>query len=119
MNSQTLPPAPKCPGAAGAVGSLLRDLIDYAGLFPPASLAMAQTAVNYDSYLRSEENWILGRFIVPVARARRVRRGAGGLGNRSPVWRLSALLGPDIAADVICIREFNQSTYGPGYHRVG
>ena len=44
MSSQTLQPAPKRPGAAGAVGTLLRDLIDYAGLFPPASLAMAPTA---------------------------------------------------------------------------
>ena len=110
MNSQTLPPAPKRPGAAGAVGTLLRDLIDYAGLFPPASLAMAQTAVNYDSYLRSEENWILGRLIVPVARLGELEEAFANLGTGSPAWRLSAILGPDIAADVICIREFNRRT---------
>jgi hypothetical protein len=110
MSSQTLQPAPKRPGAAGAVGTLLRDLIDYAGLFPPAALAMAQTAVNYNAYLRSEENWILGRFIVPVARLGELEEALAGLGTGSPVWRLSALLGPDIAADVTCIREFNQRT---------
>jgi hypothetical protein len=54
--------------AADAAGALLRDLIDYAGLFPPASLDMAAAVANYDSYSRSEWNWILGRFIVPVAR---------------------------------------------------
>src|ERR1022692_3226148 len=49
-------------------GPLLRDLIDYAGLFPPASLAMSAAVANYDGYSRSEWNWILGRFIVPVSR---------------------------------------------------
>ena len=47
-----------------AASVLLRDLIDYAGLFPPASLAMAPSVANYDAYLRSEWSWILGRFIV-------------------------------------------------------
>src|SRR5208282_4553196 len=51
-----------------AAGALLRDLIDYAGLFPPASLAMAASLANYDAYSRSRWNWILGRFIVPVSR---------------------------------------------------
>jgi hypothetical protein len=33
--------------AADAAGALLRDLIDYAGLFPPASLDMAAAVANY------------------------------------------------------------------------
>jgi len=47
--------------AADAAGALLRDLIDYAGLFPPASLDMAAAVANYHSYLHSDWNWILGR----------------------------------------------------------
>ena len=50
-----------------AIGVLLRDLIDYAGLFPPASLAMTSAVANYKMYARSDWSWILGRFILPVA----------------------------------------------------
>ena len=91
MNSQTLQPAPKCPGAVGAVRVLLRDLIDYAGFFPPASLAMAPAVANYDSYLRSEESWILGRFIVPVARLGEFEEALAGL--REPVSAGLAIIG--------------------------
>ncbi len=67
MNFQTTQPV-RNSDAADSAGVLLRDLIDYAGLFPPASLAMASSVANYDMYSQSEWNWILGRFIVPVAR---------------------------------------------------
>jgi hypothetical protein len=95
-----------------AAGALLRDLIDYAGLFPPASLAMAPAVANYDAYLRSEWNWILGRFIVPVGRLGEFEEAFAGLpapapGTHFTNWRLSALLGSDPIADVARIREFN------------
>jgi len=91
---------------------LLRDLIDYAGLFPPASLAMATSVANYDSYSRSEWNWILGGFIVPVARLAEFEEAFAGLpaptsGTSLSSWRLSVLLGSDPVADVARIREFN------------
>jgi hypothetical protein len=98
--------------AVDAASVLLRDLIDYAGLFPPASLAMAPSVVNYDTYSRSEWNWILGRFIVPVARLAEFEEAFGGLptptlGTGFTNWRLSVLLGSDPVADVARIREFN------------
>ncbi len=98
--------------AVDATAALLRDLIDYAGLFPPASLAMAASVANYDSYLRSEWNWILGRFIGPVARLGEFEEAFAGLaapapGAHSTNWRLSALLGSDPIADVARIGEFN------------
>ena len=91
---------------------LLRDLIDYAGLFPPASLAMAPSVANYDLYLRSEWSWILGRFIVPVTRLSEFEEAFVGLpapapGIRFTNWRMSVLLGSDPVSDVACIREFN------------
>ena len=95
-----------------AVGVLLRDLIDYAGLFPPASLAMAAAGANYRAYSQSESSWLLGRFIVPVARLGEFEeafvelpiseRGASGAN-----LRLSVLLGSDALADVARIRQFN------------
>jgi hypothetical protein len=91
---------------------LLRDLIDYAGLFPPASLTMAPSVANYDAYSRSKWNWILGRFIVPVARLGEFEEAFAGLpaptpGPGSSNWRLSAVLGSDVVAEAARIREFN------------
>ena len=108
--------------AVDAVGALLRDLIDYAGLFPPASLAMMPSVANYDGYLRSEWNWILGRFIVPVARLGEFEEAFAGLPTPAPEthftnWRLAALLGSDPIADVSRIREFNVQMTNPSSRR--
>jgi hypothetical protein len=51
-----------------AIRALLSDLIDYAGMFPPAGLDMAEAVRNYDAYRRGEYGWALGRFVVPAAR---------------------------------------------------
>jgi hypothetical protein len=108
MNFQTIQPAQDSMGAMDASRLLLRDLIDYAGLFPPAALGMAAAVANYDAYSRSESNWILGRFIVPVARLAEFEEANGGLHQTSFAnWRLSVLLGSDAASDVARIREFN------------
>src|ERR1700722_18063931 len=104
MTSQTVQPARDPADAVEVVGVLLRDLIDYAGLFPPASLAMAPTVANYDAYCRSEWNWILGRFIVPAARLGEFENAFAELPAPTPgagfaKWRLSVLLGADAVAD--------------------
>lgn len=41
-------------------------IIDYAGLFPPASLELAQAFHNYVFYLQGEYKWMLGKFIIPA-----------------------------------------------------
>lgn len=51
-----------------SVRVLLDSLIDYAGLFPPASLPLDEAIRNYDRYRRGEFAWALGRFVVPAAR---------------------------------------------------
>jgi hypothetical protein len=51
-----------------ALHALMEGLIDYAGLFPPASLEMADAARNYESYLDGEYSWALGRFVIPAAK---------------------------------------------------
>ena len=116
MNLQT---AQKLRSSADAVDStcvLLRGMIDYAGLFSPASLAMASAVANYGTYLRSEYNWILGRFILPVARFSEFEKVAEAMNTeataQSPVeresrWVLSVLPGADIPADLARIQEFN------------
>jgi hypothetical protein len=53
---------------ARSAKALFSRLIDYAGLFPPAALPMADAVRNYDAYRRGEHAWMLGRFVVPVAK---------------------------------------------------
>jgi hypothetical protein len=57
---------------ARSLQTLLAGLIDYAGLFPPASLSMEQALANYARYRAGEHAWMLGRFVVPAARAAEV-----------------------------------------------
>jgi hypothetical protein len=51
-----------------ALSSLLSNVIDYAGLFPPASLRMEESVRNYSAYLTHERSWMLGRLIIPISR---------------------------------------------------
>lgn len=48
--------------------ALLTELIDYAGLFPPAKLSMTEAIQNYFAYRDSPHGWILARFICPATR---------------------------------------------------
>lgn len=101
--------------ALESASALLGELIDYAGLFPPASLSMASSVANYDTYLQSRWNWILGRFILPVARLGEFEEALRALPNSSDnsgVWRLSVLLSSDAEADVARIRDFSVRTAG-------
>ena len=51
-----------------AVRAALSSLVDYAGLFPPAQLAMGPAVTEYASSRRGPFAWMLGRFIVPASR---------------------------------------------------
>ena len=48
--------------------TLLADIIDYAGLFPPAELRFHEALQNYVQYRQDPEAWMLGRFVLPVGR---------------------------------------------------
>ena len=94
----------------GATRVLLEGLVDYAGLFPPAGLGMGEAVANYAQYRHGPDRWMLGRFIVPVRRLAEFEEAAAGHLEQRPVgdpWRLSALAGEDLAADVAAIGEFN------------
>src|SRR5579862_9918873 len=51
-----------------AQSALLAHIIDYAGLFPPAALAMPPAVANFAAYQQSLDAWLLGRFVTPVTR---------------------------------------------------
>src|SRR5688572_24678308 len=47
---------------------LLRGVVDYAGLFPPAGLTMADAVAAYARHREEDASWMLGRFVLPAAR---------------------------------------------------
>ncbi len=51
-----------------ALRALFASIVDYAGLFPPAGLGMADAVGRFVRYRRSDEAWMLGRFVAPVSR---------------------------------------------------
>jgi hypothetical protein len=81
-----------------ALRVLLSGLIDYAGLFPPAALSLAEVASNYGEYRRSGNAWMLGRLVVPAARLPELAQ----LVPEGERWPVSALLSaPDTDLDLI------------------
>jgi hypothetical protein len=107
MTEMTVPSTSAHP--APALRVLLQGAVDYAGLFPPASLTMADAVAEYAEHRESPDAWALGRFVLSAARldefddvaaARLPREGALS-------WALSALLGSDLEEDVERIERFN------------
>ncbi len=54
--------------AKPAATTAFSKFIDYAGLFPPAKLAMKPSLEEYDAASAASYAWMLGRFIVPASR---------------------------------------------------
>jgi hypothetical protein len=62
-----------------AIETLLAGLIDYAGLYPPASLDMRAAVENYRKYRDDKHAFALGRFIVDINKVGDLRAAAGEL----------------------------------------
>jgi len=97
---------------AKSLHALLHSLVDYARLFPPASLSMDAAVENYAAYRHDPRAWMLGRFIVPVARLDEMTHDAQAAWRNSNPWRLSALVGEDLGGDVAKINSFNAALRG-------
>jgi hypothetical protein len=86
-------------GALTAITALLDDLVDYAGLFPPASEDMRPALESYASYLESSDRRALGRFIVPLPRLKELEDAGEDLFSRdsnAEPWGLSVLVADDV-----------------------
>lgn len=92
-----------------SVRTLLSEIIDYAGLFPPSKLSMPEAVINYATYRNSNYRWMLGRFVVPVSRLDEFAASAKDFFARDAggVWRLSVLAGDDIRETVRRVEDFN------------
>lgn len=102
-----------------ALESLLAGMIDYAGLYPPASLDMRTAVHNYLSYGRSRHASALGRFLVDINRLTELREVTGDftphlklslLSSATTDWdRLAGLVHKGFAIDSIEIKTDDPS----------
>lgn len=94
-----------------AVGALLARIVDYAGLFPPASLDMERAVANYQSYLIAEHSWMLGNFVVPANRLGEFAEVFSRVccNEQEQPWTLSVVCGSTTTGDDLKeIEEFQQ-----------
>ena len=106
--------------------ALLEGIVDYAGLFPPARLDMAETTANYAQYLAGESAWMLGRVVIPVKRLDEFEKHAARfLPVSDEPWHISGLTAPAddprFEEDLKRIARFNERHAGPdaGLARIG
>jgi hypothetical protein len=78
---------------ASAIEALLAELVDYAGLFPPAALPMADAVRNYAEYRTGAHRAMLGRFVLPAARMEEFVEAAREIPADGAPWPLSVLAG--------------------------
>ncbi|MBS1795926.1 MAG: hypothetical protein JSS81_18875 [Acidobacteria bacterium] len=92
-----------------SVRTLLTEIVDYAGLFPPSQISMPEAVLNYATYRNSNYHWMLGRFVVPVARLDEFFESAHDFISRDgkSVWRLAVLASEDIYETLRRIEDFN------------
>jgi len=98
-----------------AVRELLASLVDYAGLFPPAALSLPDAVAEYAAGRRGEQAFLLGRFVVNATRLSEMALAASPHlpeEGRGQAWPVSALLGPDLRADLHEIERFDLTERG-------
>ncbi len=97
-----------------ALRALLANLVDYAGLFPPAALSLPIAGENYARYLRSENAWMLGRFVIPAAQLRQLQNTDG--------WRITVLSDSEVTAPDLPIESVESKTLRrfslPAYYEI-
>ena len=74
------------PDVPASLRALLSNLIDYAGLYPPAALPLDLAAAKYNTYLEQPESWLLNRMVLPAGKP------------FDPHWRVSLLVDADPGA---------------------
>lgn len=69
----------------------MREIIDYAGFFPPADLALDTAIRNYADYKKGDDSWMLSRFIIPSSRLEELSPYAGELFSEQTPFAFSVL----------------------------
>lgn len=73
------------------LNAFLEEIIDYAGMFPPAKLPLETAIANYAAYRREPDAWLLGRFICPAGQLPKLREYKDTLFAENPPFRFAVL----------------------------
>lgn len=101
---------------SASLRALLTGAIDYAGMFPPASLGIDAAIRNFARYRHEPTAWMLGRFICPVGKLESLAAYREFFRNEPPVPLSVLLRGADnrdefmslVTADVALLSGFLQ-----------
>jgi len=95
-----------------AIRALMSGMIDYAGLFPPASLGMKAVVRNYSEYISGEDSWALGGLAVPAGRLGEFIDAFNEIcgEEREKTWLVNVLGSDDPADTVTRISGFTQGS---------
>lgn len=97
------------PPDAPIARALLGGAIDYAGLFPPATLSLRNTIANYRDYRASPEGWALGRLVLPASRLDEVAAMAEAESAPGDPLPIAAVMGTGTADEVDAIERFHRT----------
>ena len=90
--------------------ALLGGVIDYAGLFPPAAIEMAEAVQRFGAYRSGPHGWMLGRMIVPMALIDEFERALADSApepGRPEPWPVSVVAAYPYDGSVARIWDFN------------
>ncbi len=86
---------------AASLRVILERIIDYAGLFAPASLDMTTSVKNYSRYLNYPQHWALGRFVLPAARLNEFVSAQQNVA--ADPWLLTGIISADLEQDLAAV----------------
>jgi hypothetical protein len=104
---------------AASLRALLAHSIDYAGMFPPCNLELEPALQNQAQYVRSDDAWMLGTFVLPVGQFDAAKQILSQFDPQHPL-RVSAL-GPrteNVAAFCEGLEETAESIRSFSAHNV-
>lgn len=107
MNSQIVHTEIQTQNPIATIRALLAKSVDYAGLFPPATLALDAAVKNYAAYKAGPHAWMLGRFVISAPRLQELANILPSARGDSPSWSISALVGQNFDEDLEHVQKFN------------
>ncbi len=98
--------------------AFMSELIDYAGLFPPAKLPLPDAFTDFNRYRTESDQWMLSRFIIPARRlADLTALGLGDVNSNQPIrFSILGTGGNDtdafhaaLSGDVTAVTQFREA----------